>query len=62
MFLNYYGGAMPNKKPPKKPEEKKTTQKLYEASRTRTFQESWKKDRPWLEFDHDKGTMSCSVC
>ncbi len=41
-FLRYYEGAMPNKKPAKTPQERKATQKKYEAERTREFKEKWR--------------------
>ena len=34
----------------------------YEESRVRKFNQAWKKEFPWVEFDKAKNEMFCRVC
>ena len=40
----------------------KRSKQSYEATRTRAFKESWKKDFPWVVYDAAMNKMYCSVC
>lgn len=63
--LCYREGARPGKK---RPESRPTCStstgssvKTINVSK-RTFQKSWKVDRPWLVYNIEKGMMSCTYC
>ena len=67
--LKYVEGAIPGKPLKRKSTatrtdaEKKAKSKQYEKARPeRSFNISWKKERPWLEFDESKNVMTCSLC
>ena len=36
--------------------------KKYEESHAHKFNQAWKKEFPWVEFDEAKNEMFCSVC
>ena len=70
--LKYFEGAKPGLKPkrqrpPSQVELEETIQKKqktreYESKRERPLLESWKNGRPWLHFNVEKRSMTCSVC
>ena len=63
MWKYLEGVEPPQKKKQKTSEERKEQQANYEKqSRNRSFLESWKSGRPWLQFDKEKSAMFCSTC
>ena len=40
----------------------RTMEPAEKRKRTRAFQDSWKKGRPWLDYDHASLSMSCALC
>ena len=65
--LKYWPGARPGLKRKTEPDtseqaKKKEKSKADEAKRVRSLNENWKKDRPWLVFNYELNSMTCSVC
>lgn len=62
-FLRFYEGAKPGQKRKQTDNEKKQKAKEYESKRPpRSFQESWKAGRDWLDYDREQNKMFCKVC
>lgn len=64
MWRFLQGVEPPEAKKAKTTQDKGSQEKAhqYKATRKRTFQTHWKKERPWLIFDEKNGSSKCSAC
>jgi hypothetical protein len=59
-LLKFFDGARPGQKKKLSDDEKQQKAKEYEAKRVkRTFQNKWKSDRSWLQYDESQNKMLC---